>query len=85
MKVVCTTVRPDQVGRVVDMLRTLGHADVRLDQDDAAVAVRLEVLVKQVDATGAAIALARATSQDPHPVLVTDASSLTAVGESAGG
>lgn len=81
MKVVRTTVRTDQVGRVVDMLRTLGYTRVGLAQGDAGETVQLEVLVKQVDATGAAIALARATSQDPHPVQVTDASSLAVVGD----
>ncbi len=81
MKVVRTTVQTDQVERVVDMLRTLGYSRVGLGQGDVGETVQLEVLVKQVDATGAAIALARATSQDPHPVHVTDASSLAVVGD----
>lgn len=84
MKLVCTTVRIDQVGRVLDMLRTLGYTHVGVGEADAPDAVRLEVHVKQVDARSAAVALARATSQDPQPVHVIEAAPLAAA-QSAGG
>ena len=88
MKLVGTSVRPDLVGRVVDILRMLGYRDVSLGQDPAAdvavpagdepsrASVRVEVRVKEVDAPGAAVALSRATSKDPHPVFVMDVASV---------
>jgi hypothetical protein len=78
MKLVGTSVRPELVGRVVDILRMLGYTHVGVGRDqpaaplDGADAVRVEVLVKEVDAPGVAVALSRATSKDPHPVFVTD-------------
>ena len=78
MKLVGTLVRPEFVGRVVDILRMLGYLHVGVGRDlpagspGGSDAVRVEVLVKEVDAPGAAVALSRATSKDPHPVFVTD-------------
>jgi len=85
MKLVGTSVRPELVARVVDILRMLGYRDVSLGQEPTAdgaaartddepsrASVRVEVRVKEVDAPGAAVALTRATSKDPHPVFVTD-------------
>jgi hypothetical protein len=101
MKLVSTFVQPELVGRVVDMLRTLGYTHVGLGHEDPAAApdgsealvgdepghpsVRVEVLVKEVDAPGAAVALSRATSKDPHPVLVTEVSPMAFVGEPSRG
>jgi hypothetical protein len=101
MKLVCTAVRPEVAGPVVDMLRTLGYTHVGLGRDEPAAApdgpealagaepghasVRVEVLVREVEAPGAAVALSRATSKDPHPVFVTDVSPPAFVGEPTGG
>lgn len=71
MKLVSTSVRHELVGSVVDMLRTLGYRNYGFGDGDPD-SVRVEVLVREVDAPRAAVALSRATSRDPHPVFVTD-------------
>jgi len=88
MKLIATSVHPDRVARVVDILRTLGYTNVGFDQDDPAAAhpaVLVEVLVKDFDAPRAAVALSRATSSDPHPVFVTDVSPLAFAGDASWG
>lgn len=76
MKRVCTSVRPEAVAPIVDILRTLGYAEVSADRaagEPEADLVRLEVLVRQVEATRAVAALSRATAKDPHPIVVDEA------------
>lgn len=78
MKLVSTAVRPEFVGPVLDMLRTLGFRNYGVEQGiSAGTDLRVEVLVKEVDAPRAAVALSRVTSKDPHPVFVTDVSPAT--------